>query len=73
MGPREPSVVSAVALFREASGALLAKWVFGFWQCKEHYASSDELLTAASNFRDRHLPIDAIVQDWKYWGKEGCK
>ena len=59
-------VERVVALYRAASGAapLYPKWVFGFWQCKEHYASSAELLTAVDNFRERNLPIDAIVQDW---------
>ena len=67
------SVDKSVGLFREASGAapLFPAWVYGFWQCKEHYASSEELLTAANNFRERRLPLDAVVQDWLYWGDLG--
>ena len=50
---------------------LLPKWTYGFWQSKEHYANRTELLTAAHEFRDRGIPVDAIVQDWKYWGDLG--
>ena len=66
------TVDASVALFRAASGAapLFAKWVYGFWQCKEHYASQDELIAAAEGFRNRSLPLDAIVQDWRYWGDD---
>ena len=56
------TVDASVALFRAASGAapLFAKWVYGFWQCKEHYASQDELIAAAEGFRNRSLPLDAM-------------
>jgi len=43
-------------------------WALGYWQCRERYASSDELCDALDYYRDNHIPIDAIVQDWQYWG-----
>ena len=63
---------SSVALYREATGPapLYPKWVFGFWQSKNHYKSQAELVNAARGFRARRLPLDAIVQDWHYWGSD---
>lgn len=63
----------AVAGYRTLTGAapLYAKWVFGFWQCREHYATQAEVLEAAHGFRNRSIPVDAIVQDWHYWGNLG--
>ena len=40
----------------------------GFGFSKEHYATGDELLQAARQLRARQVPVDGIVQDWKYWG-----
>jgi len=63
----------AVAGYRELTGAapLYASWAYGFWQCKEHYDSQVHLLEAAREFRHRSIPVDAIVQDWLYWGALG--
>lgn len=56
--------------YRAATGAapLYASWVYGFWQCKEHYHNQSELLGAAAEFRRLSIPVDSIVQDWHYWG-----
>ena len=43
------------------------KWVLGFWQSRERYKTSDEIETTLKTFRDKHIPIDNIVQDWNYW------
>eukprot|EP00932_Pfiesteria_piscicida_P008852 SRR837773.19432.p3 GENE.SRR837773.19432~~SRR837773.19432.p3 ORF type:complete len:168 (-),score=36.63 SRR837773.19432:67-543(-) len=63
----------AVFGYRMLTGAapLYAKWVFGFWQCREHYATQTEVLEAAHGLRSRSIPVDAIVQDWHYWGNLG--
>lgn len=65
-----PEMDRQVVNYQRITGAapLYAKWAYGFWQCKEHYASQKELLDAASNFRKIKFPIDNIVQDWRYWG-----
>ena len=52
-------------------GTMLPKWAYGFFQCKEHYHTQDEILGIAHRFREDHLPIDCIVQDWNYWGDLG--
>ena len=36
---------------------------------KERYNTQEDLLENAREFRKRKLPIDMIVQDWQYWGK----
>jgi alpha-D-xyloside xylohydrolase len=68
-----PDLERVIAGYREATGAapLLPRWAFGFWQCRERYGSSQDLLDAVDGFRSRHLPMDLIVQDWQYWGKYG--
>jgi alpha-D-xyloside xylohydrolase len=68
-----PDLEQVIAGYREATGVapLLPRWAYGFWQCRERYASSQELLDAVDGFRSRHLPMDLIVQDWQYWGKYG--
>lgn len=56
----------AIAGYREITGEapLYARFAYGFWQCKEHYKTQDELLNAAARFRQEKIPLDAIVQDW---------
>jgi alpha-D-xyloside xylohydrolase len=49
---------------------MFPKWAFGFWQSRERYTSQDELLGVVKKYRDLHVPLDGIVQDWQYWGKD---
>jgi alpha-D-xyloside xylohydrolase len=60
---------SAMKGYRQLTGdaPLMPKWMLGFWQCKERYASQDELLGVARKFRDMKVPVDGIIQDWQYW------
>ncbi|CAB9518595.1 Alpha-xylosidase BoGH31A [Seminavis robusta] len=62
-----------IANYRQLTGTakLYSRWVYGFWQCKEHYKTQQELLDAATKFRQLRIPVDAIVQDWRYWGDLG--
>ena len=43
-------------------------WVHGYWQCRERYHSTAELCEALRTHREMGIPLDAIVQDWQYWG-----
>ncbi len=43
------------------------KWVLGFWQSRERYQSSLDIEENLKKFRDLHIPVDNIVQDWNYW------
>jgi alpha-D-xyloside xylohydrolase len=60
----------AIAGYRDLTGAapMYGKWAYGYWQSKEHYASRDELLSIAQEYRQRRIPIDGLIQDWNYWG-----
>ncbi len=47
------------------------KAAFAFIQCKNRYASQEELLNVAKGYRERHYPADILVVDWFYWTKMG--
>ncbi len=57
--------------YRELTGdaPLFGKWAYGYWQSKERYKSFEELKDIIREYRARKIPIDNIVQDWKYWGE----
>jgi alpha-D-xyloside xylohydrolase len=46
---------------------VVPKWALGFWQSRERYKTSDELVSTLKYFREHHIPVDNIVQDWNYW------
>jgi alpha-D-xyloside xylohydrolase len=46
---------------------LMPKWMLGFWQCKERYASQKEIIGVAKKYRELKVPVDGIIQDWQYW------
>lgn len=46
---------------------MMPLYLFGYTQSKERYVSSSDLVSTLKRFRDTHIPIDMIVQDWNYW------
>ncbi|MGC9453209.1 MAG: TIM-barrel domain-containing protein, partial [Oceanipulchritudo sp.] len=46
---------------------MFPRWVFGLWQSKERYTSEAELESVVHAYRDNEIPLDLIVQDWRYW------
>lgn len=68
-----PSADHVIKTYRDLSGdaPLFPKWAYGFWQCRERYSSSEQLIATVKEFRERNLPLDVIVQDWQYWGQTG--
>jgi alpha-D-xyloside xylohydrolase len=68
-----PEFDSIIAGYREMTGAapMFGKWAYGFWQCKNKYESQAELLGVAHKYRELHLPVDNIVQDWFWWNTMG--
>jgi len=68
-----PDLDQVVAGYRELTGdvPLFGKWAYGFWQCKNRYKSQDEILGVASKYRELHIPVDDIVQDWFWWNRKG--
>lgn len=68
-----PELDDVVRGYRTATGAapLWPEWAYGFWQCRERYHDQKELLNAAAEFRRRGIPLDLIIQDWRYWPDGG--
>jgi alpha-D-xyloside xylohydrolase len=68
-----PDLNRVVSDYRRLTGEapLFPKWAYGYWQCRERYHSQREILDTAAEFRKRKIPVDALVQDWQYWGKYG--
>ncbi len=49
------------------TAALLPRWSFGYLQSRERYATQQEVLDVARRYRELHIPLDCVVQDWKTW------
>lgn len=58
------------ACMRQLSGdvPMFPLWTFGYWQCRERYKTSKELMEVVDNYRRLQVPLDGIIQDWQYWG-----
>lgn len=66
------SADKVVAGLRDLTGQvpMFPLWSFGFWQSRERYVSQDELVGVVRKYRDLRIPLDGIVQDWRYWGED---
>lgn len=64
-----PSADGVIKDYRTLSGAapMFPEWFYGFWQCKERYRTQEEILSVAAKYREMKVPIDGIIQDWRYW------
>ena len=64
------SADGVVAQMRHLTGdvPMFPLWTYGYWQCKERYKSSRELLGVVDKYRELRVPLDGIIQDWQYWG-----
>lgn len=69
-GPDFDKLISA---YRELTGEapLFGKWAYGFWQCKNKYETQEQILNVARKYRELHIPVDNIVQDWFWWNTMG--
>ncbi|HWJ76679.1 MAG TPA: TIM-barrel domain-containing protein [Niallia sp.] len=50
---------------------MMPEYGLGFWQCKLRYATQEELLQVAREYKSRNLPIDVIVIDFFHWPEMG--
>jgi alpha-D-xyloside xylohydrolase len=68
-----PEFDKIIAGYRDLTGQapMFGKWAYGFWQCKNRYKSQEEILGLARKYRDLHIPVDDIVQDWFWWNRKG--
>ena len=64
-----PEFDDIVAGYRELTGRvpMLPRWAFGYCQSRECYETQRELVGIVEEYRRRELPLDLIIQDWKYW------
>ena len=49
---------------------IMPKWAMGYWQSRERYKTSTEMIDALKGFRQREIPIDNIVMDWSHWEED---
>jgi alpha-D-xyloside xylohydrolase len=63
------TIDGVIAGYRQLTGdaPMMARWTWGLFQSKEHYATQQELLDVAAKYRELGAPLDAVVQDWFYW------
>ena len=68
-----PEIDQIIASYRELTGQapMFGKWAYGFWQCKNRYKTQEEILGVAKKYRELHIPVDNIVQDWFWWNRKG--
>lgn len=61
-----------IAQMRKLTGQapLIPLWGYGFLQSRERYKTQQELVDVVTRYRDLNIPLDGIIQDWQYWGKD---
>lgn len=58
-----------LATYNQLTGPapLMPRYLFGYWQSREHYKNKDQLVGVVEGHRTRNIPLDVVVQDWRYW------
>jgi alpha-D-xyloside xylohydrolase len=66
---RGASLDGVIGGYRYVTGraVLLPRWAYGFWQSRDHYQTQQQLLDVVEKYRQLGIPLDNIVQDWRYW------
>lgn len=61
-----------VKQMRELTGhsPMIPLWGFGYLQSRERYKTQFETVEVLKKYRDLQVPIDGIIQDWRYWGQD---
>src|SRR5579863_8503781 len=64
-----PAFDHIIDSYRRLTGKapMFAKWAYGLFQSQDRYKTQAEVLAAAAGYRNAHIPVDAVVQDWYYW------
>jgi len=64
-----------VAEIRNLTGSapMYPLWAYGYHQSRERYVSQDELVGTVKRYRELGVPLDGIIQDWRYWGDDFYK
>lgn len=68
-----PEADDIIRRYRFLTGAapMFPKWAYGYWQSKERYVDQEDILGVVAEYRERKIPLDVMVQDWRYWGELG--
>ena len=61
-----------IAGYRQLTGQapMFPRWTLGYWQSRERYKSQYETNDVVRKYRELHVPLDGIVQDWQYWSED---
>ena len=64
-----PSFDQIIDHYRDLTGRapMYPKWAFGLFQSQDRYKTQAEFLSVKDNYRNNHIPVDVVVQDWYYW------
>ena len=64
-----PDFDRIIDLYRTATGKapMYPKWSYGLFQSQDRYKTQAEILTVKDGYRNNHIPVDAVVQDWYWW------
>jgi alpha-D-xyloside xylohydrolase len=64
-----PGFDQMINLYRIATGKapMFPKWSFGLFQSQDRYKTQAEILSVKDGYRNNHIPVDAVVQDWYWW------
>lgn len=60
---------NTISQVRDLTGRapMLPLWAYGFFQSKERYHTQEENLEVLKKYRSLQIPIDCMIQDWRYW------
>jgi alpha-D-xyloside xylohydrolase len=58
-----------IAGYRDLTGQalMMPAWAYGYWQSRDRYLTQDEIVDTVKKYRAMKLPLDQVVQDWRYW------
>ena len=64
-----PDFDSIIGCYRNLTGKvpMYPKWAMGFFQSRNRYWTQDELLQVVEKYRQKEIPLDAIVLDYMHW------
>jgi len=64
-----PDFDQIINLYRITTGKapMFGKWAFGLFQSQDRYKTQEEILSVKDNYRQNHIPVDVVVQDWYWW------
>ena len=64
-----PALDHVIAGYRQITGTapMMPRWAFGLWQCRERYRTAADSVGVLDGYRQRGIPVDVLVQDWRYW------